>query len=753
MNGLKFKLTAPFLIGATLLTLILSWYTYSSGKRAMENAVLMVAQAQTDRVQNSMSFLLKSSLSTVQNLVADPHVLDIFRNPGNKGTLESTTLWLETLVQGNDFYRDISIVDHQGRCIASSNPSLVNTSFLDNSCVQKALNGEFNLGEPSVGRVSKQLTITAAGPVNYQEEISGVIQIISDFPDIVSYAASSNKGTHKVFTSLLANDGSFVAHQNPRLADGTRRFPDLYDLFLQRYNLGRLIFFTLGTVQYIGFAELDPTTKWIVLTSGEADEVFAPAYEIGFVVFSLSLVVLFSVSCLVLKYANGILSTLFSLIGFAKQVAHGDFSLQLPANNRQDELGDLHVALQKMVVALRTMLEQTEEASKLKGQFLANMSHEIRTPINAILGLSHLALRDSDLATRHRGNVEKIQVAAKSLLGVINDILDISKVEAGRLEFEEKAFNLRQTIENSLMIQQINASAKNLGTSLEYREGTPRHFLGDFMRIGQVLNNLLSNAIKFTKEGEIVVCCWHEEGTPDLDPSLAGQKTNTPLLFISVTDTGMGMSEETMSILFQPFTQADASITRQFGGTGLGLAISRSIARLMGGDLTVSSELGKGSTFTLSMRLTIDEYPVEEDRGALSLENDFSTLDLNGKRLLIAEDNEINQLILDEMLAPTGAVIRLVANGKLAVAAAEAEQFDIVLMDMQMPIMDGLQATREIRKFAPLGTLPVIAVTANAMQDDKNRGHDAGMDDYLTKPIDPPELYRTLKHWLLDKKA
>ena len=748
MNGLKFKMIAPFLIGATLLTLSLSWYTFSSGKKATENAVLMIAQAQTDRVQNSMSFLLKSSLSTVQNLVSDPHVLDIFHNPGDDATLENTTLWLETLVQGNEFYRDISIVNSNGICVASSNPSLVGTSFLDRSCVQSALDGEFNLGVPTVGRVSKQLSISAAGPINYQGEIVGVIQTINDFPGIVSYSASASGDEQKVFTSLLASDGIFVAHRSPLLTDGKQRFPDLYDLFLRPENQGRLVSFSLGTEQYIGYAQVEPTSKWIVLTSGITDQVFASAYEIGTVVFTLSLFVLLVVSYLVVQFANGILTTLFSLIGFAKQVSQGDFSLQLPESDREDELGDLHVALQKLVFALRTMLEQTEEASKLKGQFLANMSHEIRTPINAILGIAHLSLRDANLSPKHKDNVEKIQVAAKSLLGVINDILDISKVEAGRLEFEEKAFNLNQTIENSLMIQQINGNAKGLALALEYEEGAPRHFLGDYMRIGQVLNNLLSNAIKFTKEGGISIRCWH-------DPALATDLPNskglpkTAFLHVSVADTGMGMSKETMSILFQPFTQADASITRQFGGTGLGLAISRSIARMMGGDLTVASTLGEGSTFTLTMRLSIDENPADEGGGTLSLESDFATLDLAGKKILIAEDNDINQLILEEMLAPTKAAITMVANGQLAVAAAQAEKFDIVLMDMQMPVMDGLQATREIRKFAALGTLPVIAVTANAMQEDKNRGHDAGMDDYLTKPIDPPELYRTLKHWLL----
>ena len=752
MSSLKVKMIAPLVIGVALLTCSLSWYTYTSARHAMERAVLMVAKTETGRVKNAMSFFLKSNMATLQNLVIDQHVLEVF-NRVDSETLQSTERWLQTLIQGNEFYRDISILSNTGKCIASSNPSQVGIYFTDKPCVQRALEGQFSFADPTMGQVSRKLTLSVAGPINVDGLIGGVLQVVSDFPGFVSYSADDGEDDTRVFTSILARDGSFVAHKNHLILDASERFSELYNMFSKRENQGRLISFQLHEEQFIGFAQIEPASKWIVLTSGLAKEVFASAYHVGLVVLGVSILTLLVISFFIMRFAQGILDTLFALISFAKRVSQGDLSLQLEDAPRSDELGELHVSLQRLVVSLRSMLEQTEEASKLKGQFLANMSHEIRTPINAILGISHLSLRDKEISDKQRSNLDKIQVAAKSLLGVINDILDISKVEAGRLEFDETPFDILDTVRNALVIQQINATGKGLLLNFHYEEGTPERFLGDPMRIGQVLNNLLSNAVKFTKEGSITVTCWQDKDAPDLvEPEENGVVETRPTVFIriAVTDTGMGMSEETRSILFQPFTQADASITRQFGGTGLGLAISRSIARLMRGDLTVASALGEGSTFEFSMRLVLDSTTPQQ-REELSQEMDFGKLDLSQKRILIAEDNEINQLILQEMLAPANPILVTVGNGKLAVEAVQVNNFDIALMDMQMPIMDGLQATKTIRETHSQERLPIIAVTANAMLEDKNKGHEVGMNAYLTKPIDPAELFRTLKYWLVDK--
>jgi CheY-like chemotaxis protein len=327
-------------------------------------------------------------------------------------------------------------------------------------------------------------------------------------------------------------------------------------------------------------------------------------------------------------------------------------------------------------------------------------------------------------------------MSARSLLGIINDILDLSKVEAGMLTIESIPFNLKKTMENILAVHQESARGKGVALSLEYSAAAPVFLVGDPLRLGQVLHNLLSNSIKFTQEGSVSVRCQGE----------AAENGNTAVVHVSVTDTGIGMSQEVIGTLFQPFMQADASISRRFGGTGLGLAISRRIIELMGGDIRVESEEGLGSTFFFFVKLPLagPEFEEREDSSFTA----FEDLPIRGRSILVAEDNPINQFLLQEMLEPAGVRIVLANNGQEALDAVKAESFDMVLMDMQMPVMGGLEATVRIRELPAARSLPIVAVTANAMEEDKDKGFACGMNAYLTKPIDPAELARVLRAWL-----
>jgi CheY-like chemotaxis protein len=354
--------------------------------------------------------------------------------------------------------------------------------------------------------------------------------------------------------------------------------------------------------------------------------------------------------------------------------------------------------------------------------------------------MTHLSLRDGDLSAKQLTYLEKIQLAARSLLGVINDILDISKVEAGMLSIEHTPFNMKKTVENILAVHQENAQEKGLALSFEYSDAAPVWLAGDPLRIGQVLNNLLGNAIKFTQKGSVSIRCWGE----------AAVAPNRVFMHISVTDTGIGMSQEVIDILFQPFTQADASISRKFGGTGLGLAISKRIAALMEGDVLVESKEGQGSTFSFFMQLPLAEQQ-DEEQDTASLADSFKSLDLKARHILVAEDNPINQFVLQELLEPSGARIVLANNGQEALEAVKAQPFDLVLMDMQMPVMGGLEATAKIRELPAAQSLPIIAITANAMEEDKDKGLACGMNAYLTKPVNPAELLRVLRIWLVGK--
>jgi PAS domain S-box-containing protein len=404
---------------------------------------------------------------------------------------------------------------------------------------------------------------------------------------------------------------------------------------------------------------------------------------------------------------------------------------------------ELHRQQLEAEVAARTAelaaaKETAEAASRAKSDFLANMSHEIRTPMNAIIGLTHLAIQ-------HAGNsqqldrLHKVGDAAHHLLAIINQILDISKIEAGKLELQPLDFSLKRVIDNvcELVVDRIRSRGLTLEKHIDPR--LPPVLNGDALRIGQVLLNYLSNATKFTEHGHIELRVERQQESAD----------GSLLLRFSVTDTGIGIPLEQQSRLFSAFEQADNSATRRFGGTGLGLAIAHRLAMLMGGEVGVNSTPGQGSTFWFTARLTPgsnddvlnEPLPTSEAERLLSGRN-------TGARILLVEDNQINQEVAMDLLASVGLTVDLAVDGEKAVKMASQTNYDLILMDMQMPVMDGLTATRLIRATPASRTLPIIAMTANAFGEDRRRCLEAGMNDYVAKPVNPDQLYATLVKWL-----
>lgn len=433
------------------------------------------------------------------------------------------------------------------------------------------------------------------------------------------------------------------------------------------------------------------------------------------------------------RYAQERLNQLFQLL----VVIVGVLGLQQQLTRIDTELVETIDDLSNEVLQRKEAESIAEKSNQAKSQFLANMSHEIRTPMNAIIGLLHLLDREP-LTDKQESYVKTALSSSNSLLILLNDILDISKIEAGKINLEATSFQLEQLLSETQ--QAMQASANSKGLKLEFENtNTQASLLGDPTRIRQVLFNLIGNAIKFTEQGHINV---HTE---------LSIEDKTAHLSCKIQDTGIGISPEAQATLFQIFTQADASTTRRFGGTGLGLAISLQLIKLMGGDIQVDSAEGRGSTFTVSLKLPISEFPSTTPETESKPSPATTTATDQAPRVLVVDDNEVNIFVACSELQdlPYDLEVDTARNGREALdKILSGSPYQIILMDCQMPEMDGYTATRELRKRPEFEKLPIIAMTANAMKGDREKCLGAGMSDYLAKPIEPEALEETLERWL-----
>ena len=596
--------------------------------------------------------------------------------------------------------------------------------------------------------LSKTIGVNATAAIAFKDPYTGVeiLTALEANSDIAAAQLYDKNG--KIFANYES-----PAHSNQALLE------EISDSFSQREILPATIAgtFHTGYIDVIQPIHVSQKTIGYIAIQGNLSAIYQDFQEQLLLMVILYLAGVLVTYLLARRMQSIISSPVKELAETMQSVsAQNNYALRLKSPGN-DELGSLFNSFNQMLEKIQGRDEGIKEArniaeaaNKSKTEFLANMSHEIRTPMNGMLGMAEL-LDNTELNTQQQKYIKTIRRSGDTLLSVINDILDFSKVEAGELNLEEEPFELEPLIAHVLELFQDSADRKQLHINTKLTSSLPTHFIGDSMRLTQILMNLVANAIKFTRHGHVT-----------LGVSLVDESDNNVWLHFSVDDSGIGIAKEKVASIFEAFQQADGSISRQYGGTGLGLAISSQLIKLFGGDLNVESKLGLGSTFSFTIPLTKNktiepatqvQHPVNHDEPQANMNIDTLNKpvpdETNGK-ILVAEDNPVNQMLACDMLEQIGIETDVANNGQEAFDAASQQRYSLIMMDIQMPQVDGLEATaliRELEAALPYRT-PIAAVTANAMAGDKERFLAAGMDDYLSKPFSLQSLTELVQRWL-----
>ncbi|MDR3090558.1 MAG: response regulator [Desulfobulbaceae bacterium] len=637
------------------------------------------------------------------------------------------------------YYAAFFLTDENGRPLAGDWSAFGNLDLAKEPWFQSTLShGMFRVSQPFVSPVSGEMLAAVSLKIVYNGRVGALI----GFLQLAKITQSALHETKQPFLRplLVAPPGRVISSLDSGEIGG-EVFPErAWQTILAQADAGSLPIKIDGEPKNVGFYHIPQTSIYAIVI---ADRDYMRSFFVtvrNTAIAVSALAALLACACAVLLIFP-VTRDINHLREFARLITSGGQGRETGVR-RDDELGDLSDSLSIMVDALRESVERAEAGTRAKSEFLARMSHEIRTPMNGILGMTYLARRENKAEVKNQ-HIERIDAAAQSLLGIINDILDFSKLEAGRIELERRPFSLADMLSSVADMLSARAAEKGIKMIFAVDADTPDYLEGDALRLSQICINLCGNALKFTEQGEISLRIGiANEAQPD-------PATGEIILHCLVRDSGIGISEEQREAVFEQFSQADGSISRRYGGTGLGLAICKSLVTIMGGRIWVESEPGKGSDFHFTFRIHRGVTRAKAAARAAAAGRLTESVKPPPLNILVAEDNALNQEIAKGIFESLGSRVTLANNGLEAIGLFEEGEFDVIFMDIQMPVMNGLDATKAIRASAHRRgqSIPIVAMTAHAMSGDREKSLEVGMDEHVTKPINVAELTKTLIKW------